>query len=385
MSLGKSLGIALWSNVEFRDGQELLKFQYRFTCAILAFSFLVTLLFLITTWAGLSSYHQTYLTGGKLFMIDSIISWLLVRGRPNRLMPIAGQFALAALALYAVTFLYNGADELRVIWMVLNLPGVYLVLGRRWGIGVTLSTMIYVVVANPYLDHPYSINALVTMVMSLGYASAFFHAFSARSISFHHAMVEANQRLADLAAKDPLTGLFNARAYYAQCERALEQSRRGDGPLAMLFVDLDHFKSINDRFGHEAGDLVLKSVANCLMSGVRQSDLVGRIGGEEFSVLLPDTGLDGAMQLAEKLRSDIEGLMPDIGSQRLTVTANIGVARRRPGTETIPEIQRHADEAMYEAKRRGRNRVTGLEEMPEAPGAGLTDEASRPTLLAQPR
>ncbi len=86
-----------------------------------------------------------------------------------------------------------------------------------------------------------------------------------------------------------MTGLFNARAYYALCDNALSQATRSGNYFAMLFVDLDHFKSINDRFGHEAGDAVLKSVSACPRANVRQSDIVGRIGGEEFSVLLPNT------------------------------------------------------------------------------------------------
>jgi diguanylate cyclase (GGDEF)-like protein len=216
---------------------------------------------------------------------------------------------------------------------------------------------------------PYSVNALFTISLGITYLSAFFHAFRARSISFHLAMVEANRRLAEMAARDPLTGLFNARAYYALCEQALARARRERRPFAMLFVDLDHFKSINDRFGHEAGDTVLRATAICLAEGVRNSDLVGRIGGEEFSALLPDTERDGALRLAEKLRAEIEALKPDIGSERLPVTASVGIAIGGPESPSIAEVQRRADEAMYQAKRKGRNRVTCLDDE-DVPAAG---------------
>ncbi|CAA7623196.1 hypothetical protein MCP1_40004 [Candidatus Terasakiella magnetica] len=98
-----------------------------------------------------------------------------------------------------------------------------------------------------------------------------------------------------------MTGLFNARAYYSLCDRALLQARRAEMPLTMIFIDLDYFKRINDTHGHEAGDTALKAVAACLLEGARQSDIIGRIGGEEFSVLLPDTDLEGARQLGREV------------------------------------------------------------------------------------
>ncbi|MBF0327354.1 MAG: GGDEF domain-containing protein [Alphaproteobacteria bacterium] len=353
----------LFGGATFADGGEYQKFQYRFTCAILFFAVVITGLFQIAVLSGPPIYDPTYVMVGRIFLLISALSLGLLRGHPDRMRLIAPTYAVLALGQYVLVLLYNAPDELRVIWFALNLPGVYLILGSRAGIAVTLFSIAIVVGANPYLATPYSPGALITCVLGIAYISAFFHAFSARSISFHHAMVEANRKLADMASKDPLTGLFNARAYYGLCDAALHQAQRSERPFAMLFVDLDHFKSINDRYGHEAGDTVLRSVAVCMEQGVRQSDMVGRIGGEEFSALLPDTDREGAYQLAEKLRSDIEALMPDIGSERLRVTASIGVAVGGPEVRTIAEVQRLADEAMYQAKRQGRNRVTCFEDL----------------------
>ena len=117
---------------------------------------------------------------------------------------------------------------------------------------------------------------------------------------------------------------------------------------------------INDRYGHEAGDVVLKEVSLCLSNNSRGSDVVGRIGGEEFSIFLPDTDATGAIFLAEKIRADIEALMPTIGEIKLRVTASIGVAQNLPEHISISDVQREADQAMYKAKAQGRNRVTCL-------------------------
>ena len=348
----------LFSSVSFAPGQELTRFRYRFTCSILLFSGTITGLFHLAVLLGQSIFDPTYLEVSRGYLVISFLYYFLLRGNPSRLMWLAGSFAALSLGLNVCTLLLDTPDELRIIWFVLNIPGTYLVLGSRVGTVVTVLSILIVIVANPHLEHPYSSSAIATSVLGLGYLSVLFHAYAARSISFHHAMVSANAQLAELAARDPMTGLYNGRAYYSLCDGAFKQAQRTHSPFAMLFVDLDHFKSINDQYGHEAGDLVLKAVAAKLQSTARQSDVVGRIGGEEFSIMLPNTDQDGAQNLAEKIRQEIEALMPDIGPQRLRITASIGVAWSASAEQSVELVQKRADEAMYQAKKGGRNRVT---------------------------
>jgi diguanylate cyclase (GGDEF)-like protein len=172
-------------------------------------------------------------------------------------------------------------------------------------------------------------------------------------------MRESNERLYHLAMHDTLTGVLNARAYYEVCDRLIASARRSQRPYSVLFVDLDHFKSINDHHGHAAGDLVLKAVAETLGQTLRESDVLGRIGGEEFSVFLPETSRDAAVIAAENLRAAVERLCPSIGGgERLRITASIGVAGNTREGEDMHVIQQRADQAMYHAKAAGRNRVS---------------------------
>jgi diguanylate cyclase (GGDEF)-like protein len=168
-----------------------------------------------------------------------------------------------------------------------------------------------------------------------------------------------------MASHDMLTGVLNARAYYVACENLILMAKRTGQPYAVLFIDLDHFKLVNDTYGHSAGDAVLKAVASCLGRSIRQSDALGRIGGEEFSIFAPNTDKNGAMQLAEAIRAAVESLNPSIGERNLKVTASIGVATCSGHVEAMQAIQQKADQAMYVAKSLGRNRVSAFDELPQ--------------------
>jgi diguanylate cyclase (GGDEF)-like protein len=177
-------------------------------------------------------------------------------------------------------------------------------------------------------------------------------------------MRDYNSELERLASHDMLTGVLNARAYYAACEQNIRAASRSGQPYAVVFVDLDHFKAVNDTHGHSAGDAVLKAVATCMRQSIRTSDFLGRIGGEEFSIFIPNTARGGALQLAESLRVAVEALEPSIGDRRLHVTASIGVALCDGAAEEMHAIQQRADQAMYLAKKLGRNRVSVFGETP---------------------
>jgi diguanylate cyclase len=160
------------------------------------------------------------------------------------------------------------------------------------------------------------------------------------------------------AATDPLTGLANRRAFEAALlERAACAMDTGH-PLAVLIADVDHFKTVNDRWGHDTGDAVLRMVANCLRQGVRGRDIVARHGGEEFSIILPDTTLAGAHSVAENLRVSVgqSHLVLEASTTVLTVTISVGATTYAAG-EKLAETLARADRALYSAKQDGRNRT----------------------------
>jgi diguanylate cyclase (GGDEF)-like protein len=174
-------------------------------------------------------------------------------------------------------------------------------------------------------------------------------------------LVKANQVAEQMAFTDELTGLSNRRAYFKSANEMDLMARRHTRPYAVLMLDIDHFKAINDQWGHERGDAVLKALSNLLASSFRRADIVGRIGGEEFSILLPETDIQKACSLAEHLRQVIEAAIVPSSSGEIRFTASIGVASCDETTATFDQVLMNADVALYEAKNNGRNQVCSYE------------------------
>jgi len=161
-----------------------------------------------------------------------------------------------------------------------------------------------------------------------------------------------NERLEALSITDPLTGLFNRRVFDREMKAHLQLFNRTQTPFCVMSLDIDFFKKVNDAFGHDAGDKVLVELAETMHRQAREIDVLMRIGGEEFVMILPETELEGATQLAERIRRKIESLALSVGS----LTISVGVSQVRAGDDASQLYQR-ADQALYEAKHSGRNRV----------------------------
>ncbi len=165
------------------------------------------------------------------------------------------------------------------------------------------------------------------------------------------------RRLEQAALHDPLTGMNNRRVIDTQGQRLFSAARRNGSPCSVIMIDIDHFKRINDRYGHPVGDLVLKSVAEEITGFARDADLTGRYGGEEFVVIAPDTDLSGGHRLATRILSQIRKKEMNILQHRIQVTVSAGVAVTAPDDQEFNAVIERADFYLYQAKRRGRDRV----------------------------
>ena len=197
--------------------------------------------------------------------------------------------------------------------------------------------------ADDYITKPFEIQELKARVRS-----------GARIIELQGQLIDARERLRAEAMHDSLTGLFNHAAFLDQLDKEILRARRQHTPLAVIMADLDHFKTINDRYGHLTGDSVLRETARRLRTSLRASDVIGRYGGEEFIVAAPGCTTGDAALLAERLRSSICDAPIEVPTGKIKVTLSLGVAA---AINASTSLLRAADEALYRAKDAGRNRV----------------------------
>ncbi|MGI8574866.1 MAG: diguanylate cyclase [Egibacteraceae bacterium] len=176
---------------------------------------------------------------------------------------------------------------------------------------------------------------------------------------------EQRDELRWLSLRDGLTGLYNHREFHRRLPQMLETASKSGQPLSLLAVDLDHFKSVNDREGHQAGDRVLSAVAGAMLQTARTTDVAARLGGDEFALVLPDTDADGAQHVAERLRTRVTAMLSERShlSSVATMPAapelgiSVGVATAAGPRWSARQLAQEADEALYRAKGNGRNRV----------------------------
>jgi diguanylate cyclase (GGDEF)-like protein len=194
---------------------------------------------------------------------------------------------------------------------------------------------------------------LIATYRSTRLLSHFFRQSYELNLSLESAKDEAER----LARTDVLTGMYNRRAFYELGESALNQARRYNRPLTVLMLDIDRFKSINDNYGHAIGDAAIKAFANVIRETHRMTDISGRVGGEEFAILMPETSLQEAAELAERLRQKIAETLIKVEDKNLRITSSLGVAECNDKSNSLDALMASADLALYKAKETGRNKV----------------------------
>jgi diguanylate cyclase (GGDEF)-like protein len=223
----------------------------------------------------------------------------------------------------------------------------------------------------PFLERPpFEDGRLVnSWIVSIGSPAI----FAAALVLAAHSWIVAQWRLRErelevLIGTDPLTGVANRRVFFERLDAELARSRRHGNALSLLMVDVDHFKSINDRHGHQVGDVVLADIATGLRDTLRTADVVARYGGEEFSIILPETGLEEATRAAERVRAAIAAYRFPVAAATVQVSVSVGVACML-SDEAADQLVFRADAALLDAKRSGRDRVTLAATAPDVAAA----------------
>ncbi len=290
---------------------------------------------------------------------SALVTWLLWRRDRDTSLVQAAFYGLAIVASFS-NFSRVGGPGTPWIYAgpMVPLASLFLLVPLRRRIALSLAAWLLIELSyyapNPrWLSDPYALNATV-LTLSAACFSAFvghvLYVLSARGFLQQHA-------LARLATTDELTGALNRRAFLARAREETRRAARHRRPLCMVMVDLDHFKAINDSHGHAVGDVVLEQATARLRHQLRDSDLLGRLGGEEFALLLPETALGEAAEVAERLRQALAGRPVQAHGVEVPVTASFGVADVDVDDEGIELALHDADQALYRARAAGRDRV----------------------------
>jgi diguanylate cyclase (GGDEF)-like protein len=287
----------------------------------------------------------------------SLVLLVLLRINKDSYSPLLYIFLLASFITFVGAIMNVPIDQFRAIWLYLLVLVAYILAGTGTGLVLTVVSVIAVIVLSLTMQVAMNPETLVTTIGGLLVLSLIAYIHTDRMISYARLIEENNSKLKQLASQDPLTGLFNPRMCSALGEQLMKIAIRENKPFSVVYIDLDHFKQINDEYGHQAGDNVLVSIAEIIGGYLRDSDVCARLGGEEFCALLPDTDRDGAQQLAENIREQIEKTVHPLGKNELKVTASFGVAQLLATDHNLMDIQKRADQALYAAKKGGRNKV----------------------------
>lgn len=241
-----------------------------------------------------------------------------------------------------------------------------------------VGTWLYARMQPEALVHPFDLTTGAIFLLSetivaiaLAAVLSFYSSYMRRSIS---AFNEQAEQMTELAHTDPMTGLANRRWLMEQLRREFSRARRHRRPLSLLYLDLDGFKAINDRFGHLFGDEVLTGTGRALKAVLRSTDLLARIGGDEFVVLLPETGIEGAHNVTAKLRKALTAYGQQLGPAVPTLSFCAGVSQLHPDDLTIDDILSRADEAQYLAKGTGPGHTRSEKELVVSPPPPLPVE-----------
>lgn len=283
--------------------------------------------------------------------------FLLLKSDKKYFLPSISIFLIASHLTFTSALLNVPTDEFRAIWFYLLVLVAYMLDGAKTGMISVFAAIVTILGANYFTELQLSHVALNSIILGLVILGVIAHVFTNRATLYARLVEEKNIQLEKLAKEDPLTSIMNARSYYDIGQQLFKLARRENKALCTLYLDIDHFKNINDSYGHHCGDRVLISITQVIKSALRDSDILARIGGEEFCILLPDTSLEGGQVLAEKIRAAIENTPISLEKITIQVTTSIGVTAISDDDKDLDSIQMRADKNLYAAKRIGRNRV----------------------------
>jgi len=347
----------LYSGFRFGEDEDLLKFKFRMINSILVIAAFFTALFGVLSDLGINDIGPIHSKVDYVYSFLLLMLVLFLRRSKNNYKITANLLLVFSLITFTSALIFVPQDEFRMIWFYLLVFVAYMLNGTLGGMLFTIASIAVILTAHFFLELELSQTAINSSVLGLVIGSFLSRIYTNKITDYENSLHEKNTALGILASTDDLTGIMNRRIFKKVSERYFETAQRDNSSLTLLLLDLDHFKKVNDTYGHQVGDQLLIRFVEAIGPLLRKSDMLARVGGEEFAVLLFKTDTEGAFTLAEKIRKDVESMTINCQGQDVYITTSIGIAQNRESDKAFDEIYSRSDKALYKAKEQGRNQT----------------------------
>lgn len=350
----------LYSGFNFDQEENHLKFQFRMLNAILLISAFFSALVGVLSDLKINDVGEIHTKINYIYSLVSLALIFLLRREKKNYIVVSHTLLVSSLFTFASALVFVSQDEFRMIWFYLLVFVAFILAGKKSGLLYALVSIGIIITANIFMELHLSEIAIHTAILGLMIASLLSLTYTNRIDAYEKSLKELNENLRELAFTDGLTGIINRRSFDELSRHYFETAKRDKIELSLLILDIDFFKKVNDNYGHHVGDLLLVEFVRTIEPLLRKSDNFGRIGGEEFGVLLFHTDLSGALALGEKIHEALKSISFECSGEYIGITCSIGVSQIKQSDTSFHALFERADEALYKAKAEGRNRSCHL-------------------------
>ncbi len=351
----------LYSGFKFSRDEDPLKFKFKMLNSIFIIIAFFSALFGTLSDLGINDLGPIHSKVDYIYSFLTVTLIFFLRSSKKNYNLAAYSLIIISLLTFTSALIFVPQDEFRIIWFYLLIFAAYMVNGKTIGILSTLTSIIIILTVDFFVELDLSQTAINSGILGLIIGSFFAYVYTSKITSYEKSLKQQNSSLSLLASTDYLTGIMNKRMFNEISERYFKTAQKNNFNLTLLLLDLDYFKKVNDTYGHQAGDQLLKHFVEIIESILNNSDIFARIGGEEFAILLSQINSDDAYTLAEKIRKKVENNFITYEGQDIFMTTSIGISENQDTDTAFENIFSRSDSALYQAKNEGRNKTCYME------------------------
>lgn len=347
----------LYSGFKFGENEDLLQFKFKMLNSIFIIIAFFSALFGLLSDLGINDIGPIHSKVDYVYSFLTIMLIFFLRLSKENYTLTVHSLLIISLLTFTSALVFVPQDEFRIIWFYLLILVAYMISDKTSGILYTLASIIIISTVNFFIDLQLSQIAINSGILGLIIGSFLSYTYTNKITSYENSLEQQNSSLSLLASTDYLTGVMNKRMFNEISERYFQTAQKDHLNLTLLLLDLDHFKKINDTYGHQAGDQLLISFVTTIENILTKSDIFARIGGEEFAILLSQIDKQDAYKLAEKIRKEVENITIQSNGYNVFVRTSIGITQNGATDNSFDDMFSRSDRALYKAKKEGRNRT----------------------------